>query len=85
LTPGIPDEHLERIHWNYGGGKGALGFRHIPSGITVARECPRGVPIVDIDRELQAELKEKLLRAGIIRGEAQTGGEPARKDSPPND
>jgi hypothetical protein len=31
--PGIPDDQLRRTHWNYGCGKGALAYTHIPSGL----------------------------------------------------
>jgi squalene-hopene/tetraprenyl-beta-curcumene cyclase len=58
--PGIPDEHVERIHENYGGGKGGLGYRHIPSGLLVFRECPPGVSIFQFDQELFAEFCDKL-------------------------
>jgi hypothetical protein len=39
VIPGVSDTDLEHLHWNYGGSKGALGLRHVPSGITVSRHC----------------------------------------------
>jgi hypothetical protein len=64
--PGIPDEHLERFHENYGRGRGALGYRHLPSGIVVYRICPPDIPHLQIDQELVAELKEKLRERGLL-------------------
>jgi hypothetical protein len=55
--PGIPEEHLERFHENYGHGQGALGYRHLPSGIVVYRICPPDTPHLQIDQELVAELQ----------------------------
>jgi hypothetical protein len=65
---GLPDNQLERIHWNYGGGRGALGYRHLPSGITVIRECS-AVPVVQVEEQLRAELKERLQSAGLLDNE----------------
>ena len=70
LIPGIPDDELERLHWNSGRGRGAAGYRHLPSGITVARELIPDVPVLEQDQELLAELKEKLWSAGLLGGEA---------------
>jgi hypothetical protein len=39
LIPVIPDADLERLYWNSGGGRGAAGYRHAPSGITVAESA----------------------------------------------
>ena len=58
--PGVPDEDLMRRHRRYGGGRGALGYRHLPSGISVSRDCPPGVSVSVIDAELLAELAERL-------------------------
>jgi hypothetical protein len=63
---GVPDEQLERIHWRHGGGRGALAYRHIPSGISVYRECPAGVAVRAIDAELLIELQEALRSRGMI-------------------
>jgi hypothetical protein len=63
---GVPDEQLARTHWRHGGGRGALGYRHIPSGISVYRECPAGVPVQAIDAELLIELQEALRSRGNI-------------------
>ena len=66
LIPGVPDEHLEWFHGNYGRGKGAVGYRHLPSGIVVSRKCPPDVPVLQIGEELLAELKEKLRQGGFL-------------------
>jgi hypothetical protein len=82
LIPGIPDEDLERLHWNYGGGRGAAGYRHIPSGITVARECPPGVPTRHVYEAALAELQRKLREQGLLSNgggksaEARPGASP---------
>jgi hypothetical protein len=60
LIPGVPDNELERLHWNYGGGRGAIGLRHKPSGITVCRECLPDVPVSQLAEQLKAELEDKL-------------------------
>jgi hypothetical protein len=64
--PGVDDEDLERLHWRHGGGRGALGYRHLPSGISVYRECPPGVPVRAIDTELLVELQEALRSRGLL-------------------
>lgn len=69
LIAGIPDEHIERLHWNLGGGRGALGYRHRPSGIEVSRECRPGVAVLEIDQEVLADFKKTLKSAGIITDE----------------
>jgi hypothetical protein len=66
LIPGIPDQDLERIHWRYGGGRGAAGYRHLPSGITVTRECPPTVSVRRVYTELLAELERVLREQGLI-------------------
>ena len=70
LIPGVPDEDLARQHWREGGGRGTLGYRHLPSGISVSRQCPPGVPVAVVDAELLAELAERLRDewAGAGRG-----------------
>jgi hypothetical protein len=72
LIPGVPEEDLERLHWNYGGGRGAVGYRHIPSGITVARECSPDVPNSFFDREALTELVRVLLEHNLIREPRQS-------------
>lgn len=62
--PGIPDNQLEHLHWNYSNGRGAVGLRHLPSGITVSRECLPDTSVWQVMQELEAELKEALQRAG---------------------
>ena len=66
MIPGAPDEHLERLHWNEGGGRGSLGYRHLPSGILVSRTCRADVPVRVTDAELQAELAERLRAEGLL-------------------
>jgi hypothetical protein len=66
LIPDVPDSHLEWIHWNYGGGRGAHGLRHLPSGITVGCESVPNVPVGQTMQEVAAVLQAKLLGAGII-------------------
>lgn len=70
--PGIPDSELERVHWNYGQGRGAYALRHLPSGLTVGRECLPGAPSWQLEQELLAELTEKLRSAGLLSSEPQT-------------
>jgi hypothetical protein len=81
LIPGIPDSHLERLHWNYGGGRGAHGLRHLPSGITVSRESVPGIPSWQTMPELAADLQAKLSRAGIIAPRSQTSSDPDELDN----
>jgi len=64
--PGVPDEHLEWFHENYGHGKGTVGYRHLPSGITVSRTCLPDIALSRLDRELVAELHEKLRERGLL-------------------
>ena len=66
LIPGIPDEDLERLHWNCDGGRGAAGYRHVPSGITVARECLPDVPTGQFYEAALAELKRELGKLGLL-------------------
>ncbi len=58
--PGVPDDQLAWIHWNYGNGRDAMACRHEPSGTVVPREYPPNLPIQDIAQALIAELREKL-------------------------
>jgi hypothetical protein len=74
LIPGVPDEHLARQHWREGGGRGALGYRHLPSGISISRQCPPGVPVAVVDAELLAELAERLRGEWIGAGREESGG-----------
>ena len=78
--PGVQDNELCRLHWNYGKGRGALGLRHEPSGLTVFRECTPGIPVLQIMRELESELRTKLQNAGLIKGDA----DPADKETVPD-
>jgi hypothetical protein len=64
--PGVADEDLVRLHWRGGGGRGSLGYRHLPSGISVYRECAPGVPVRAIDTELLIELQEALRSQGLL-------------------
>jgi hypothetical protein len=75
LIPGVPDSHLERLHWNYGSGRGARSLRHLPSGITADRESVPGVPVWQTMQELATDLQAKLRRAGIIA----PGSQPSSK------
>jgi hypothetical protein len=86
LILGIPDEDLERLHWNYGGGRGAAGYHHVPTGITVAREGLREVSTLHIYEAALAELKRELRKRGLLSNGGGTGAEagPAcRASSPP--
>jgi hypothetical protein len=74
--PGVPDEHLERNHWNLGGGRGALGYRHQPSGTSVYRECPAQVPVQVVDAELLFELQEELRTRGLLPRAGAASDEP---------
>lgn len=69
LIPGVPDEHLAMQHWNDGGGHGTLGYRHLPSGISVSRLCPPTVRLSVINAELLAELAERLRAEGWGAGQ----------------
>jgi hypothetical protein len=73
LIPGVSDEHLARQHWNNGGGRGSLGYRHLPSGISVSRPCRPGVPVSVIDAELLAELGERLRAEGLPAERSRPG------------
>jgi len=66
LVLGVPDSELEWLHWNVGRGRGSLGLRHIPSGITVSGECFPDVPVSQIMQGLAAELHQKLRSTGLI-------------------
>jgi hypothetical protein len=65
LIAGIPDADLERIHWRYGGGRGAVGYRHVPSGITAVREC-LDLPVRHYCAEALTELERKLREQGLL-------------------
>ncbi len=76
VIPGIPDEHIERIHWWFGPGKvSECAYRHIPSGIVVGGPRPPDISAFDFDRQLLAAFVEKLKAAGIVKDE-ETRGEP---------
>jgi hypothetical protein len=75
LIPGVPDEDLERLHWNHGGGRGAAGYRHVPSGITVARECLPDVPTRLFYEEALAELEQELRERGLLSKNGETRGD----------
>ena len=66
LTPGTPDEDLVRVHWNRGGGSATAGYRHVPSGITVARECLSGIPVRIFYQEALEELELVLRERQIV-------------------
>jgi hypothetical protein len=67
--PEIPDDHLERIQWYLGPGKGSeYAFKHLPSGIMVGGTKPPEMRIHDFERQLLAELLTKLKAAGIFTG-----------------
>jgi hypothetical protein len=65
--PGIPDDHLERMHLYLGPGNGSgYAYKHVPSGIMVSGVKPPEMKVHQFDRQLVAELFEKLKAAGII-------------------
>jgi hypothetical protein len=72
LIPGIPDEELEELHWNYGGGRGAAGYRHVPSGITVTRECLPDAPTRHAYEAALAELEHALREQGFLSNGERT-------------
>jgi hypothetical protein len=76
LIRGVPDEDLTRLHWNYGGGRGAAGYRHVPSGITVAREYLPGVPAWPFYEEALAELERQLCERGLLSKSGGAGPSP---------
>jgi hypothetical protein len=63
---GVPNNDLERLHWNYGNGRGAAGYRHVPSGITVARECLPDIPVRYVYDEVLADLERELRKQGLL-------------------
>jgi hypothetical protein len=73
LIPGVPDSDLKRLHWIHGRGRGALGLCHVPSGVTVVRECLPDTRPCQVMQELEAELSESLQSAGLIAGTDRTG------------
>lgn len=71
--PDIPDEHLARQHWRGGEGRGCLGYVHVPTGISVSRECPPGVSVHAIDAELLIELRDLLRSRGVLPPVVEAG------------
>jgi hypothetical protein len=65
---GVPDHDLAILHWRDPGGRGSLGARHTPSGITVTRECRPGTPVRIILQEVLTNLEVRLRCAGILGG-----------------
>lgn len=66
LIVGVPNADLEIIHWNYGGGgRGAVGIRHVPSGITAVRECLE-LPVRHYRDEALAELERELRQQHLL-------------------
>jgi hypothetical protein len=75
LIPGIPDADLMRLHWNYGGGRAAVGYRHVPSGILAARECQPDFPARHSYAAALAELERVLRERGFLpKGEVTGAG-----------
>ncbi len=67
VIPGVPDDHLERLHWYLGPGKGSeYAYKHLPSGIMVGGTKPPDMKIHEFDQQLIAELTAKLVAAGLI-------------------
>lgn len=66
---------------NYGGGRGAVGYRHVPSGITVGRECPPNVPIRQVGKEARAEFIQVLRERGISRGGSEERPAPVHPET----
>jgi hypothetical protein len=62
-------------HRNSGGGRGALRIRHLPSGVSLFRECPPGVPVTRFHLEMLAELGQKLKAQGLCEGEERISSE----------
>jgi len=74
VIPEIPDDHLERLHWYLGPGKGGeYAYKHLPSGIMVGGAKPPHMSIHEFERQLIAELTEKLKAAGLITGTQSYG------------
>ncbi len=64
---GIPDDHLERLHLYLGPGKGSqVVYKHIPSGIMVGGAKPPQMKALEYEKQLLAELTEKLKASGIL-------------------
>ncbi len=71
LVPGIPDDHIERVHWYLGPGKGSeYAYKHAPSGIMVGGACPPQMTAFQFDQQLFAEFVEKLKAAGVVKDES---------------
>lgn len=65
--PGIPNDHLERLHSYLGPGKGSeYAYKHLPSGIMVGGAKPPNMRTHEFDQQLIAELTAKLKAAGLI-------------------
>jgi hypothetical protein len=65
--PGILDDHLERLHVYLGPGKGSeYYYKHIPSEIMVGGTKPPQMKIHEYEKQLLADLAEKLKAAGLI-------------------
>ncbi len=75
MIHGIPEDQLERIHWYHGPGKGSsYAYKHLPSGIVAGGRKPPAMKTHEFDRQLLAELVEKLKAAGIL-STTERGGE----------
>jgi hypothetical protein len=69
VIPEIPDNHLQRLHWYLGPGKGSeYGYKHLPSGIMVGGAKPPGLTVFEFDRQLIAQLAAKLKEVGLLTG-----------------
>jgi hypothetical protein len=67
IIPGVSDEdHLEQLHWNRGGGRGAAGYRHVPSGLRVTRECLRTSPFGTFMKRQWRKLARELRARGLL-------------------
>jgi hypothetical protein len=67
-------EALRGLHWN-SGGRGAIGYRHVPSDITVICECLPDVPVRHFYEEALAEFPRQLRERVSSRATMWTGAD----------
>ncbi len=55
----LSEDDLRWDHYRCGGGVGSISLTHLPTGITMSRDC-RDTAIVQIHRQLRSELESRL-------------------------
>lgn len=56
----IDDDQLKWEHWNVGGAMGSVRVTHLPTGVSVSRDCEPTVPVLQIHALLLRELELAL-------------------------